>query len=179
MREDKKMAIGERIKIMRVKEGLNQTDFAAKMRVSRATIVKYESDPSSAKPSCDFLAAVLENKWSVNWILAEEGSPLLLAPPLRETKYSYISSVTAAILAKAMAERGKRLKWPAWGLMMRMLFQYAVVLLQEGGLYFEEISDYSKLSDYAEMTNSDLGHELQSYITTCLDVCDTADIFED
>lgn len=166
-----KAAIGERVKIMRLRSGLNQTDFATKMRVSRATIANYESAPASAKPSYEFLSAVLEQGWSVDWILSGEGSPLL-GVPLLENKYSYISSVTAAALAKSLKEREKQLKWSAWGSVMKMLFQYAVLLYSEGSICIEEQPDYTDLLD------SDLGHELQNYIANMFDVCNTADIFE-
>ena len=64
------MSLGERLKIIR--GGRSQTEFAAELRVSKSTYVRYERN--ERKPDTRFLKNVCENfNINSNWLLFGEG----------------------------------------------------------------------------------------------------------
>lgn len=63
-------SIGARLKKIRVKSGLSQTDFAAQFGVSRATQTNYETDKNP--PDANYLAALHKAGHDITYVVTGE-----------------------------------------------------------------------------------------------------------
>lgn len=71
-------SIGARLKKIRVKSGLSQTDFAAQFGVSRATQTNYETDKNP--PDAGYLAAMHEAGHDITYVVTGQLQSDALSP---------------------------------------------------------------------------------------------------